>query len=392
MSPAALATTLNLLAQIAYSALFPQDASGTPLTPEDGQHRVRMYVNGAARGISIDDALPLYPTGLPMCARAVSERGLQLWPSLLEKAYLRLQASGYDFRGSNSAADLYALTGWLPEHIGLSHAGFQREKTWARVWNAWQRGEVIITAGTGKETRGDGVQPLVRSHDYAVLEMKAERGERSLVLLNPWSRRGAARREEMDAATSDAADAAASQNGDTSVQADMQASLARLALDSSSEEPALELESEPELIELSWTEACNRLDALYLNWQPSLFSHSLAAHIRLRAAHSTRAENGTPASANDVQRSVGQNPQYCLTVEGREDGDHEEVWVHLARHLDAQPKRDDEETEYVALHVYENAGERRVYEGRVDGKQVSLRGSAVLHAWAHAARQGHVHR
>ncbi len=82
-----------------------------------------------------------------MCA--TSRTGQATWPALLEKAYLKVMG-GYDFVGSNGSIDLYALTGWLPEHVFLRHAGFQREKTWHRFLAAWRAGKCMATVGTGK--------------------------------------------------------------------------------------------------------------------------------------------------------------------------------------------------------------------------------------------------
>lgn len=265
-----------------------------------------------------------------MCARGITQTGIQLWPSLIEKAYLQLQG-GYDFSGSNSAADLHALTGWVPEQVGLSHAGFQREKTWDRLWPAWKEGRVIITAGTGSKPRGTGVHPLVSSHDYAVLELREVEGRRSLVCLNPWAGKN------------------------TSSPEDDQAPLPR----------HMSSNAAPRTFTMSWTEACNRLDSLYLNWDPALLSQSLAVHFTLRP----HAEAGIPLS-------VGQNPQFRLELGAVGVGEGEEVWLHLARHLRKDVERregevKEEEREFVALHVFEHEEGRRLYQQRVDGKLVS---------------------
>lgn len=135
---------------------------------------------------------------------------------------------GYDFAGSNSSIDLHALTGWIPEQVGFQHAGFQREKMWNKIKGDYDKGHLMITAGTTKEMKKrqlPGQVDLIDSHNYAVLDLQEDNGERWLILMNPW-----------------------------------------------------EIGSSREIIKMSWNEACARLDSLYINWSPNLFRYSLTWH------------------------------------------------------------------------------------------------------------------
>jgi Calpain family cysteine protease. len=88
-----------------------------PDVSENGKYAFRMYFNGTWRRVTIDDRLPSSSTDRTLYV--VDRRNPRLiWPALVEKAYLKIRG-GYDFPGSNSGTDLYALTGWIPEQIFL---------------------------------------------------------------------------------------------------------------------------------------------------------------------------------------------------------------------------------------------------------------------------------
>ncbi|GEM06139.1 calcium-dependent cysteine-type endopeptidase [Rhodotorula toruloides] len=122
--------------KLAFSCLYPQDPSGLPVESPDGTYRACLLANGVWRAVrksldaprldllslspvghaAIDDELPATADGRP--SFACTRNRDQLWPALVEKAYLTMMG-GYDFAGSNSANDLYALSGWIPEYISL---------------------------------------------------------------------------------------------------------------------------------------------------------------------------------------------------------------------------------------------------------------------------------
>ena len=95
--------------------IFPQDNNGNPIYNPTGEYKIKLFINGTWRGVTIDDFLPIDVNGNWL--GAYSSRG-KMWVSLIEKAYLKSQG-GYDFDGSNSSKDLYVLTGWLPEKHNL---------------------------------------------------------------------------------------------------------------------------------------------------------------------------------------------------------------------------------------------------------------------------------
>ena len=90
--------------------IFPQSSEGMPIFNPSGKYLVRLFINGVARKVVIDDRLPVsITTGALLCARSINP--LEMWVSMIEKAYMKLNG-GYDFPGSNSGIDLYCLTGW----------------------------------------------------------------------------------------------------------------------------------------------------------------------------------------------------------------------------------------------------------------------------------------
>lgn len=168
-------TFLRSSRQLVQSAILPKSAGGSPSRSENGRHVVKLLLNGCWRSVLIDSLLPhSRSTGLPLHATShpavTPERPLAssvgpAWIPLLLKGYFKAHG-GYSLRGSNPAPDVYTLTGWIPERIGLRD-GFQREKEWRRVKEAWDGGNVIVTLGTGSRgSCGDGLVPY---HAYAVL-------------------------------------------------------------------------------------------------------------------------------------------------------------------------------------------------------------------------------
>ena len=79
----------------------------------------------------------------------------ELWVSIIEKAYMKLNG-GYDFPGSNSGIDMFALTGWIPEQYRSDDKDFEPKRLWERMQSASRFGDCLLTVATGEldELRG----------------------------------------------------------------------------------------------------------------------------------------------------------------------------------------------------------------------------------------------
>lgn len=58
---------------------------------------------------------PIFLAGKVLAAHTSTKR--EYWVTLLEKGYVKLMGGSYFMQGSNPGADLYHLTGWIPETI-----------------------------------------------------------------------------------------------------------------------------------------------------------------------------------------------------------------------------------------------------------------------------------
>ena len=153
--------------QLITNIIFPQDRAGMPIYNPAGKYLVKLHVNGIARKVLVDDRLPLSKDGRLMTSHTTHAQ--ELWVSIIEKAYMKLNG-GYDFPGSNSGIDMFALTGWIPEQFNTEDrsGAFDAARLWDRMQSASKFGDCLLTVATGelKELHGE-VKPcptLTRPH------------------------------------------------------------------------------------------------------------------------------------------------------------------------------------------------------------------------------------
>ena len=87
--------------QLVSSLIYPQDKTGMPVWNPEGVYIVKLWFNGVARRVIVDDFLPVDEHGNLLCSHttaAVSEKRenkgssnvLELWVPILEKAYMKV--------------------------------------------------------------------------------------------------------------------------------------------------------------------------------------------------------------------------------------------------------------------------------------------------------------
>jgi calpain-7 len=301
--------------------LHPQTPQGVLLYNPEGKYLVKLWLNGVARCVVIDDLLPIDRHGNILCSQTTTTttsgaagQQLELWVILIEKAYMKL-CGGYDFPGSNSGVDLFSLTGWIPERILFAKDSTKvrdfethPERAWERISSASTFGDCLITVSTTREmttSQADAIG-LVTGHAYAVLSVvETKSGTRVLQLKNPWGRKGWTGRYS-------SGDTASWSNPGLCAEVGYNAELAAKQDDG--------------IFWICWEDILQYFQNFHLSWNPSLFKFRATMHGRWPKGQG-------PA---DDSYNVGDNPQYLLNLSESAISRKATVWILISRHVTKQ--------------------------------------------------------
>ncbi|KAG4234774.1 hypothetical protein PC116_g17060 [Phytophthora cactorum] len=287
----------------------------------------------------------------------------ELWVSLIEKAYLKLNG-GYDFPGGNSGIDLFALTGWIPERVPVSElidAPSTEERLWEQLKSAFHYGDCIITMSTGDITKQKAKAiGLVPMHVYAVLNVyelsnnsnlsREGKKIRLLQVKNPWRKmswKGPYSRHDKT-------------RWDSAVGDELRAYQRQFYASEETESEEAGGQQDDGLFWIDFESVKQYFESLYMNWNPELFPYKGVCHEHW------------PVELGPVNDSLtlGFNPQYsltfCKTGSSREGATAAAgsctVWVLLSRHVSTIERDTDySNQQFLTLHVYRGTPGKRVF-------------------------------
>jgi calpain-7 len=294
--------------------VYPQNSSGIPIYNPAGKYIVKLWLNGVARQVVIDDQLPVDMHGNLLCSDTKTpDNRLELWVSIIEKAYMKL-CGGYNFPGSNSGVDLFSLTGWIPERIffpchddKVRDFETEPERAWERLFSANSFGDCLITVSTSKEIQEAQAQKvgLITGHAYAVLHViQTSNGIRLLQMKNPWASKG--------------------WRGQYSCH-DL-ASWSSALRNETGYDPKIAAQYDDGIFWISWKDVLKYFQNLQLSWNPKLFQHQVMTHDFWPAAQGPK---------NDTF-NVSENPQYTLTLSQEAIKKQATIWILISRHVTKQ--------------------------------------------------------
>ncbi|QPH16974.1 hypothetical protein C2857_001724 [Epichloe festucae Fl1] len=314
------------------SIFHPFDHSkGRPRLSATGKYVIKLNFNGCARRVTIDDRLPSSRTDRALFV-VDRHNPYLLWPALLEKAYLKVRG-GYDFPGSNSGTDLWVLIGWIPEQIFLQKEDADVDNIWKRIKLAYQSRDVVITLGTGRISADEEkVMGLIGEHDYAVEDIDSSGGVKRLLVKNPWCDGPAMTTTGWPVPQQSCSDLSSCNVSTDSKWPNRPGSSSRLWF--------------------SIEDVAQHFESMYLNWNPSLFSHRRDHHFSW----------SVPPSI--YRSSLSKNPQFSVMASNGGT-----IWVLVSRHfvdaeLDIARSRRDSMAAvacrlgFMSILVFENSGHK----------------------------------
>ncbi|GIX61555.1 calpain family cysteine protease domain-containing protein [Babesia caballi] len=307
---------------------------------------VKLYFNGSARCVLVDDWIPVRADGRMLCAH--SDNPNECWVTILEKAFVKLNGGRYTIGGTNPGVDIYHLTGWIPEILTLpatacsppdsaGSSGSAKVK-WEQVWDVmyagFSSGSCVVCLGTGEIADavpyGDGntegisrSSGIVSDHAYSVLDIKdvllrGKHRARLLYLKNPWGSVSWIRRF--------------SPSDTKSWTTELQKTL-RYVPDRNRDTGKFWIE---------WSDVLRWFSHLYISWKPSVFGNRVTVHDVWR--HDKRFCHSLVPE--DMYMSVF-NPQFTLTVNfgGQNSA---VVWLLLLQHR----QNGEDALKYLTMHVF----------------------------------------
>ena len=319
------------------SIIYPQDANGIPIYNPAGKYIVKLWLNGVARSVMVDDRLPVDKHSNLLCSQTTGSRNqLELFCSIIEKAYLKL-CGGYDFPGSNSGVDLFSLTGWIPERIFFPSRKRSSQKirdfetppdrAWERLYSANSFGDCLITVSTTRDIAEEEADALglVTGHAYAVLDVfQSQSGLRLLMLKNPWARKGWTGKYSP---------------GD---RASWQDSALRHEL---GYDPIEAAKHDDGIFWICWEDVLRYFRNMQLSWNPKLFSFRVTTHGCWRKDQGPRFDTF----------NIGENPQYIMVLSDKAVASNSSVWVLISRHVSKQEQEGAEVNDYLTVHLMRNS-------------------------------------
>lgn len=299
----------------------------------NGKYIVKLNFNGTVRKVEIDDTLPVSNTARHIHLLDRRNPNL-LWPALIEKAYLKFRG-GYDFPGSNSATDLWTLTGWIPEQVFVQDKEFDPNALWKRIQNAHKYGDVLVTLGTGVLTEAAEQDiGLSGEHDYAVICLREHDGRRLLQIKNPWSQAPIWKGRVYDP-YSRQGDSTEPRHVNIMDMDDDVFVTSKVNMDTSLPTSAIWIDLES---------VCLYFEYIYLNWNPGLFKHRQDIHF------------SAPVETHAL--SFIDSPQCSLSI-----AQESITWLLLSRHYHSREDNSPEDVQdsgddTFTLYVFDKIGTR----------------------------------
>ncbi|TFK74616.1 cysteine proteinase [Pluteus cervinus] len=260
----------------------PNGGTNTGTSSPDEYH-LKLFFNGAWRRIVINDKLPYNSANNKLMCMSVRSSGpLWLWPSLLEKGYMKLMG-GYDFPGSNSSIDLHVLTGWIPEHIEFRGSTFEREHTWKRILEGFTGGRCVFSLGTGPSTEIYWrSSKLLEMHSYAVIDVVENDLLRRVSVLDTW------------------------------------------------------IESENDVarvLQMPWADVVNVFEGIYINWDPAPWSNVQTFHGVWRINEDS-SDSSTSSSCASGSQPETLSTSHTIRLKFKNENESEsEILILLTRHI-----------------------------------------------------------